>query len=502
MKVCRPRRHVILARVALASGFLVAPSLAETQTREAHAKRVLVMSLDGLHAVDLARYVKAKPNSALAELARQGITYSNAWQPVGDSSPGLLAIATGGSGVSTGIIYSPTYDRALAAAGSNCEKRGTLLTIDNKLNKDLDAEDAGGGFDVSKLPRDPSNGCAPLYPHQLIRTNTIFELVKKSGGRTAWADQHIAYNDMLRGPSGTGLDESFALNGSVARAKGTFEALVDQDGRRVEAVLNQIRGFDASGKAKARVPTLFGVTMIAFSGMQKMKGHGYQDADATPSPGLLAALDSEDKNVGRIVAELKRQDLYDSTFVIVTAKHGQSPIDPKRVRLVNREVVRGAVKGIQKDLLAHFALDTVGLLWLTDRSRTPEVVAVLRLREQEAGIQKIYAGHDLDLKLPDDSRRPDIIIETEPGVIYVEDGTQLIAEHGGSGEEDAHVALLVVGAQGSATSAGTTFRGRVSLTQVAPTALEALGLDPKSLDAVRIEGTQALPPLQFAAKGK
>ena len=154
MKVCRPRRHVILARVALASGFLVAPSLAETRAREAHAKRVLVMSLDGLHAVDLARYVKAKPNSALAELARQGITYSNAWQPVGDLSPGLLAIATGGSGVSTGIIYSPTYDRALAAAGSNCEKRGTLLTIDNKLNKDLDAEDAGGGFDVSKLPRD------------------------------------------------------------------------------------------------------------------------------------------------------------------------------------------------------------------------------------------------------------------------------------------------------------------------------------------------------------
>ena len=78
----------------------------------------------------------------------------------------------------------------------------------------------------------------------------------------------------------------------------------------------------------------------------------------------------------------------------------------------------------------------------------------------------------------------------------------MIAEHGGSGEEDAHVALLVVGGQGSATSAGTTFRGRVSLTQVAPTALEALGLDPKSLDAVRIEGTQALPPLQFAAKGK
>jgi hypothetical protein len=33
--------------------------------------------------------------------------------------------------------------------------------------------------------------------------------------------------------------------------------------------------------------------------------------------------------------------------------------------------------------------------------------------------------------------------------------------------------------------------------QVAPTILEALGLDPKALDGVRLEGTQALPAVQF-----
>ena len=35
-------------------------------------KRVLLISVDGLHAVDVARYVSNNPHSALAELARHG----------------------------------------------------------------------------------------------------------------------------------------------------------------------------------------------------------------------------------------------------------------------------------------------------------------------------------------------------------------------------------------------------------------------------------------------
>ena len=34
-----------------------------------------------------------------------------------------------------------------------------------------------------------------------------------------------------------------------------------------------------------------------------------------------------DASVGRMVAELKKQGLYDSTLIVVTAKHGQSPVD-------------------------------------------------------------------------------------------------------------------------------------------------------------------------------
>jgi hypothetical protein len=39
----------------------------------------------------------------------------------------------------------------------------------------------------------------------------------------------------------------------------------------------------------------------------------------------------------------------------------------------------------------------------------------------------------------------------------------------------------------------------VATTQVAPTILKALGLDPDDLQAVRIEGTQVLPGIDFDA---
>lgn len=458
---------------------------------------MLIISFDGLHAIDLARYVESHPTSALAELSGRGTTFTNAWQPVGDSSPGLLAFATGGTPNATGIIYSPTWDRALSPAGSDCKDRGSLVTIDNKLNIDLNAEDAGGGFDEKKLPRDPARGCAPVYPHHLVRVNTIFEVVKKAGGRTAWTDQHIAYNDLLRGAAGLGLDDSFDLNGSVARAKGTLEALVDQDNRRADAVINQIRGLDHSGKTKAAVPRLFGLTMIAFSGMQKIPGFGYTNADAVPTAALAKAQEAVDANIGRILAELKKERLYDSTMIVLTAKHGQSPIDPTRVRMIDRSVVRGAVEKVGKGLLTHFALDTIGLLWLKDSSKTAEVVAELRQRAKEGGMQKVYWGAELRLKFKDaslDSRGPDIMIETEPGVFYAEAGAALIAEHGGLLEEDAHVALVVSYPGASAKAVMTP----VAVTQVAPTVLAALGLDPKALDAVRQEGTNVLPTLPWS----
>ena len=66
-------------------------------------------------------------------------------------------------------------------------------------------------------------------------------------------------------------------------------------------------------------------------------------------------------------------------------------------------------------------------------------------------------------------------------------------EHGGFAQDDINVMLLV----SNPSIHETTVRSFVETSQVAPTVLKLLGLDPKRLDAVRKEGTQVLPGLHF-----
>ncbi len=88
-----------------------APSL---YAQSGRMKHVLLISVDGLHALDVANYVANNPRSALAELSRSGITYTNARTPANsDSFPGLLALVTGGSPISHGLFYDVSYDRTL-----------------------------------------------------------------------------------------------------------------------------------------------------------------------------------------------------------------------------------------------------------------------------------------------------------------------------------------------------------------------------------------------------
>jgi hypothetical protein len=66
-----------------------------------------------------------------------------------------------------------------------------------------------------------------------------------------------------------------------------------------------------------------------------------------------------------------------------------------------------------------------------------------------------------------------------------------IAEHGGGSLDDTHVALLV----SAKFLDHDAVDKQVQTTQIAPTILRALGLDPDALDAVRKEGTRILPEL-------
>lgn len=53
-------------------------------------KHVLLISVDGLHAVDLTNYVATHPDSTLAQLSKHGVTYTNNSTSIpSDSFPGL-----------------------------------------------------------------------------------------------------------------------------------------------------------------------------------------------------------------------------------------------------------------------------------------------------------------------------------------------------------------------------------------------------------------------------
>src|SRR5215467_608782 len=291
-----------------------------------HISHVLLLSIDGLHEQDLARYVQLNPNSALAQLSHLGTTYTNAsTSKPSDSFPGLLSMVTGGSPRSTGVFYDDSYDRTLSAPGSNCSVKGTEVVYDESIDFNSNALDGGGGINPAALPLDGSNGCTPVYPHGFLRVNTIFEVAQQAGLYTAWSDKHPAY-DLVNGPSGKGVADLYSPE--IAATDGTRLGTQAYDDLKVRAVLNEIAGKDHTGTKNEPVPAIFGMNFQAVSVTQKLAGDGYLDANATPSAELQAALDHTDQSVGNMLDALRKHNLFSNTTIILTAKHGQSPIDP------------------------------------------------------------------------------------------------------------------------------------------------------------------------------
>src|SRR5204863_7416745 len=109
---------------------------------------------------------------------------------------------------------------------------------------------------------------------------------------------------------------------------------------RVKAIINQIDGMDHAGTSHVGVPTIFGMNFQAISMGQKLPGaFGYTDASATPSANLLEAIDHTDRSIERMLTELETKGLSNSTLVIVTAKHGDTPIDPSKSEAAGLSIV-------------------------------------------------------------------------------------------------------------------------------------------------------------------
>jgi hypothetical protein len=508
---------------------LAHPVRADDELDTHKIKHVLLISVDGLHALDLSNYVKSHPQSTLAHLSSHGVTYTNASTSTpSDSFPGLASLVTGGSPTTVGLWYDVTFNRATAYQASPNADIGTVsgpcptsaggvVEYDEGVDIDLKRLDGGGGINPAFLPRNATT-CKPILPHEYLRVNTIFEVVKANGGRTAWTDKHPSY-EWTKGPSGEGVDDFYgpeinsrpvALNfpdlpfcNPVPFPDDTpddgwtnsFADIQCYDETHVVAVLNQIDGYTHDRSKKVGVPTIFGTNFQAISVGEKLKvdpvtgaAGGYADVLGTPGPGLASELDFIDQSLGKFVSELKKEGIYDSTLVIVGAKHGQSPIDLTKNHNIGNSEPATTLTGLE----AFDISDDGSLIWLTDPSLTPKTVALLSDPQVQArlGIQEIFAGQSLENKFNsplNDPRTPDIILKVNTGVIFT--GGTKIAEHGGFNEDDTHIALLV----SNPSLDSITVKTPVSNQQVPATILKVLGIDPNQLQAVRKEQVHVLP---------
>ncbi len=514
------------------------------------ARHVLLISVDGLHQSDLAWYTRRHPQSALAKLVRKGVEFTHAETPFpSDSFPGMVGQVTGGNPKTTGVYYDDTWNHALLPAGTtNCTgvKPGAEVTYFEQADLNPLALDAGQGLpglpdgilqmsgnatsllDPAQLPVDPTT-CKPVYPHQYLKVNTIFEVARAAGMRTAWSDKHPAY-EILNGPSGTGIQDLFTPEiNSAAPTPGsandwtTDNALTMQyDSYKVQAVINEIDGYDHSRTTKAGTPAIFGMNFQTVSTAEKLPtsdglGGGYLADGVTPGPLLSKALDYIDAQVGTMVAEIAQRGLAKSTVIILSAKHGQSPQTPSALTRIPDGPIIDALNAAWTaahpgagDLVAFSVNDDGMLIWLNDRSPAATSFAKAFLLSHSgvgndidgapkpytsSGLAHVYAGADAAtfFGVPvGDSRVPDVLGISQYGVVYT--GKQgKIAEHGGDNPQDRDVALVVSGLPLERGHWKHAVDSPVETTQIAPTILRLLGLDPQALQAVQAEHTQALP---------
>jgi len=531
-------------------------------------QHVLQVSIDGMHAVDFYNCANgiAGANGGnpycpnLAALSSTAINYVNVTSSKpSDSFPGLTALITGGTPKTTGIYYDIAYDRTLAppaattwsglAAGPctpYAPPTGTTTDLDQGIDINANLLNGGapppaglteGGFasvDPKRLERDPAQGCAPVMPWNFIRTNTIFGVVHQAGGYTAWIDKHPSYV-FVAGPGGTGLDDLFTpeVDSNVVPLPGvktldgapcdpvrdqtqlsgwnsSFANVQCYDAIKVYALLNEIAGKTHSG-APAVVPAVFGMNFQSVYVGQSVNESpvgvgGYQNAAGLPSADLLNEIEYVDTAIGLIVNALQTAGIYNNTLLIITAKHGESPIDTRHYVADGTDTPATLLGGMipySESPLNPTGVgateDDVSVLWLKKGVNVNTAVALLENDATEIGLGEILYGPTLALNYNvggtgpgQDPRSPDIIVTPNIGVTYA-GSTAMIGDHGGFAHDDTNVVLLVAnpGFVGQTVSAAT------ATTQVAPTILQVLGLNPWALDAVRAEGTAVLSEVAF-----
>ena len=406
------------------------------------------------------------------------------------------------------------------------------------------------GLNPATYPVDPKT-CKPIQPWDFLGVNTIFQVIHNAGMRTAFAEKHAVYAS-FNGPGSDGMsiDDLFGPeidsqavepNGVPYPVDGAWTAdnaaTKQYDSYKVQAVINWINGYEHSGTGpKVGTPAIYGMNFQTVSTAEKLKqspavligpdaqgnytegpslpgGYVTVNGQQVPGPLLQSALDYVNAALQQMAEAIQAAGETNSTAIILTAKHGQSPLNDNQLqRIDDGPIINGvnaawaALHPSNPTLVVQEADDDGLLWWLSDRSqRATEFVkdylwthsapavnyAGQTVTVQHSGLKQIFAGREsarfFDVA-NSDPHHPDVFGIAQVGTIYTT-GSK-IAEHGGDNPGDRDVPLVVY-------APGNVHPGQfdqwVETTQVAPTILKLLGLDPSQLEAVQREGTQVLP---------
>ncbi len=431
-------------------------------------KHVLLISVDGMHALDVANYVKNHKGSALAELAGHGITYSNARTPANsDSFPGLLALVTGGGPLSHGLFYDVSYNRGIFdPANTTCQGQPGNMQV---FDESIDVYDSNN---VSENVIDPTK-----LPHYIR-------------------------------PSGKGVDDLFTPELTNAPGFDNTVSVVctaNNDELKVQAILNEIKGLTHDGSKKVGVPAVFGMNFQAVSVGQKLEidnkagdctadtdptisgqPGGYLDGSGTPTAVLSFGLNYVDGALGRMIKGSINPVKANKPghFADIVASLPGASTDPGALAIASANNCSTGPCGFVQD-------DDIALIWLGDQTKTAAAAAFLNANANALFIDEVMAGEEIKLKFRDpltEARTPDILVQPIYGTIYT-GSSKKNAEHGGFSFGDTNVGLIVSNPE----FGGEVVKSPMVTSQVAATILQALGIDPSDLDAVRKEGTVVLP---------
>ncbi len=578
--------------------------------RGSRISHVVLISVDGMHQSDLDWYIANHPGSELAKLASGGAEFTNNHtSDPSDSDPGGTAIMTGGDPRATGVYYDVEYSHGVdepseiggQPTGATCtpgqpatggdviydSPDDSLPAVPDLLNNGsgntFPSFDEGGsiytngddtnpglimgltphpqsGLNPKNFPVDPKT-CQPIQPWDYLKVNSIFGVIHNAGMRTAWSDKHAIYTSFNgHGSGGTAIDDFFGpeIDSQAVEPNGVpyptdtdwahdDAATKQYDGYKVHAVINEINGYDHSGRSYVGTPAILGMNFQTVSVAEKVDSPstltlnpdgktytegptelaGYLPGTMTPGPLLSSALDYVDAQLAAMDAAIQANPVTrGTTAIIITAKHGQSPEDPLLLKRIadgpiikainaawtaqtgdpNSLIVAGTDDDLWQSYLSVKTQDAADFVksYLWNHSATAVLYSndgVNRGTEQVAhsGLAQIYAGHEAArfFGVPySDPRYPDVFGRVQVGTVYTT-GSK-IAEHGGDNPDDRDVPLLVYAPGTVRPSSSNRW---VETTQVAPTVLRLLGLDPDALQAVREEGTQVLPGIGGQHRG-